>query len=132
MSYCLDTDILIYLVNGAPDVAAQVAARDMNELCISTVAAMEVMTGFEKKPGQPLRIERFNDLLSLVTVLPFDLEDARAAAKIRAVLERIGLKIGPQDMQIAGQALRRGLTLVTHNVRHFKRVPGLVAEDWSV
>jgi len=32
---------------------------------------------------------------------------------------------------IAGQALARGLTLVTHNVREFARVDGLTVEDWT-
>jgi tRNA(fMet)-specific endonuclease VapC len=75
-------------------------------------------------------VDRFNRLLSQVNVLPFDLADARAAAKVRAILEKSGQKIGAYDLQIAGQALHRGLTLVTHNLRHFKRVPGLAVEDW--
>ena len=31
----------------------------------------------------------------------------------------------------AAQCARLGLTLITHNVRHFKRVPGLAVEDWT-
>jgi len=33
---------------------------------------------------------------------------------------------------IAGQALARGMTLVTHNTNEFARVPGLQIEDWLV
>jgi tRNA(fMet)-specific endonuclease VapC len=130
MIYSLDTDTLIYLVNGAPDVAARVAALGYRDLCVSTMTAMEIFTGFEKMPGQTVRVDRFNRLLSQVNVLPFDLADARATAKVRAILEKSGQKIGAYDLQIAGQALHRGLTLVTHNIRHFQRVPGLVVEDW--
>ena len=32
---------------------------------------------------------------------------------------------------LAGQAVRRGFTLVTANVREFERVDGLMWEDWS-
>jgi tRNA(fMet)-specific endonuclease VapC len=42
-----------------------------------------------------------------------------------------GTPIGPHDVLIAGQALARGLVLVTHNTREFRRVPGLVVEDWE-
>ena len=131
MNYCLDSDTLIYFLNGRQGVAARFEGVSTAHLHISVVSVAEVLTGFEKAPGQTIAEQRFQELLAAVTVLPFELEDARVAAKIRAILEQAGFKIGPYDLQIAGQALRRGLTLVTHNVRHFKRVPGLAVEDWS-
>ena len=38
---------------------------------------------------------------------------------------------GPNDLMIAAIALAHGLTLVTHNVAEFRRVPGLTVEDWQ-
>jgi tRNA(fMet)-specific endonuclease VapC len=43
----------------------------------------------------------------------------------------MGQPIGPYDMMIAGQARSIGLILVTNNVKEFKRVPGLLLDDWS-
>jgi tRNA(fMet)-specific endonuclease VapC len=63
-------------------------------------------------------------------VLDFDREDARQAGEVRAQLALQGQPIGPYDILIAGQALARGLTLVTHNVGEFGRVGGLKIEDW--
>ena len=40
--------------------------------------------------------------------------------------------IGPYDIQIAAQGVSRGLTVVTHNMGEFSRVPGLKAEDWII
>ena len=62
-------------------------------------------------------------------VLDFDREDARQAGELRARLAAAGTPIG--DVLIAGQALARGLTLVTHNTGEFQRVPGLRIEDWE-
>lgn len=42
-----------------------------------------------------------------------------------------GRPIGAYDVLIAGQALVRALTLVTHNTGEFQRVPGLRVEDWE-
>jgi tRNA(fMet)-specific endonuclease VapC len=64
-------------------------------------------------------------------LLPFDDDDARAAGEIRATLEAVGRPIGAYDLLIAGQALRRGMTLVTANVSEFSRVAGLRWEDWA-
>ena len=40
-------------------------------------------------------------------------------------------RIGPNDTLIAAIALANGLTVVTHNTREFRRVPGLLVEDWE-
>ena len=64
-------------------------------------------------------------------MLSFDEEDARISGEIRAQLAKKGTPIGPYDVLIAGQALARGLTLVTANTREFSRVEGLRLVDWS-
>ena len=48
----------------------------------------------------------------------------------RAALEAKRTPIGPYDVLIAGQALARYLTLITRNIREFKRVRGLRFENW--
>ena len=62
----------------------------------------------------------------------FDDAAANRYAEIRSDLERRGLPIGAYDMQIAAIALSSGLTVVTHNVDEFSRVPHLSLEDWQV
>jgi tRNA(fMet)-specific endonuclease VapC len=46
-------------------------------------------------------------------------------------LEKSGTTIGPYDLLIAGQALARGLTVVTANASEFARVQGLGWVDWT-
>jgi len=75
------------------------------------------------------RLERF--LHQGPDVLAFTGSDAVSAAHIRATLEKQKQPIGPYDPLIAGQAIARGLTLVTANVGEFARVDGLQWEDWS-
>ena len=75
--------------------------------------------------------ERLAIFQDSVRILPFDEEDARAAGGIEAELRARGTPIGAYDILMAGQAVRRGLTLVTANVREFSRVQGLRWEDWS-
>jgi len=63
--------------------------------------------------------------------LPFDDEAAEKFGEIRATLARLGTPIGPYDLQIAAVAIVNGLTLVSHNMREFLRVPGLQLVDWE-
>ena len=63
-------------------------------------------------------------------MLPFDHEAAEAYALTRFALERMGRPSGERDLLIASIALARGLTVVTHNLSEFARVPGLQTEDW--
>jgi tRNA(fMet)-specific endonuclease VapC len=66
-----------------------------------------------------------------VDLLSFDDEDARVAGMVRAALEKKGTPIGPVDLLIAGQALARGMTVITANVGEFARVPRLSLVDWT-
>ena len=82
------------------------------------------------KSSQTTRNLELLDRMAFETV-PFDAADARAAGSVRNQLEAAGCPIGPYGLLIAGQALARGLTLVTANVREFQRVGGLDCEDWT-
>jgi tRNA(fMet)-specific endonuclease VapC len=62
--------------------------------------------------------------------LIFDNRAAYHFGQIRAELYRAGMPIGPYDMMIAGHARATGLILVTNNTKEFKRVPGLMIENW--
>lgn len=42
------------------------------------------------------------------------------------------LNVGKMDLRIASIALEIGATIVTHNLRDFGRIPGLLVADWTV
>ena len=71
-----------------------------------------------------------NRLLAAVTVLPFDEIAARHCGKLKDMLRRLGTPVAEPDIQIASIALHHMLPLVTHNRRHFARVPDLELVDW--
>ncbi len=79
-----------------------------------------------------MRIRLIDALFGTIQLLPLSVEDARAAAVLRASLHRRGRPIGPYDVLLAGSALTRGLCFVTANCREFERVSGLSIENWRV
>jgi tRNA(fMet)-specific endonuclease VapC len=71
----------------------------------------------------PENTERLRILLSGdLDLLDFDDEDARTAGQVRA-WSRTGTRSAPTTWLVAGQALRRGLTVVTANTSEFGRSP---------
>ena len=135
MRYALDSNVCIGFMNKHAGVRKRfLAALGRGErIAVPITVLFELMYGVYKsaRPDQNARsISEF--LEGPVDLLAFSHSDADAAARIRAALEREGTPIGPYDVLIAGQAVNRGLTLITANVREFSRVPGLTLEDWSV
>lgn len=135
MSYLLDTNACIALINDAP---ASVRSRFRKAsgssalIYVSAVVTLELWYGVAKSARRTLNAQRLETFLSgPVTVLPFEDEDSRVAGSIRAVLEVSRKPIGAYDLLIAGHALARQLTLVTANVSEFSRVKGLSWQDWA-
>jgi predicted nucleic acid-binding protein len=58
-------------------------------------------------------------------------EVSEAFGGIKAGLERKGDRIEDFDAAVAAHALAEGGVLVTANLKHMTRVPGLEVEDWS-
>jgi tRNA(fMet)-specific endonuclease VapC len=131
----LDTNVVIATINErVPHVRARFiqTLADGIAVGISAIVLFELWYGIAKSQRQADNTADLADFLSLdITPWPFDAEDAREAADIRAALERAGTPIGPYDILIAAQTRRRGATLVTANAREFSRVPGLRTEDWA-
>ena len=136
MTYLLDTNACIALINGTPkDVRRrfQRAIAKKATMLVSSVVAFELWYGVAKSQRKEANTQRLQAFLAgpLEWTL-FDEEDAREAGAVRAELEIAGRPIGAYDVLIAGQARRRGAAIVTSNVGEFDRVTGLKWEDWAV
>ena len=47
-------------------------------------------------------------------------------------LTRARVRMGTMDLRIASIALVHGATLLSRNLKHFRKVPGLIVEDWTI
>ena len=135
MTYLLDTNACIALINGTPKGVRrrfQRAIARQATVLVSSVVAFELWYGVTKSEYREANAARLSAFLSgPLEWTPFDDEDAREAGIVRAELERAGTPIGAYDVLIAGQARRRRATLVTSNAREFERVKGVKSNDWA-
>jgi tRNA(fMet)-specific endonuclease VapC len=130
MRYLLDTNVAIALLrDGDSKPARRIRREKPRDVAVSAIVAHELFYGAFKSRRAAENVALIDALQ--FEVIEFDREDARQAGEVRALLAACGGTIGPFDVLIAGQALARNLTLVTHNTGEFGRVPGLAIEDWE-
>ena len=134
MNLCLDTCVLVDVLRGAKPHYQQRLEAEMEAgavLHLSPVVAHELELGvlLSARPDHHRRlVER---LCSAMIRHDWTIDDACEAAKVRAELKRSGERIEAPDVFLAGQARRRGWTLITANRKHFSRIAGLDFTDWA-
>lgn len=89
-------------------------------LCIALITAGELACG----PQVDARAA-WESLVGRFKVLAPDVDACWAYGQTFRYLSDNGLLIGANDLWIAAIALARGLPVVTRDVSHFRRVPGL-------
>ena len=130
--FCFDTDVISAAMRPAPPMhlVRRLARTPIEEQCTTAITVGEILYG-AARAGRPGLVETLRALVtSAQPVIPFDEKAAEAYGPLRAELERRGQRLDGPDLRIAAIALSRDLTLVTGNVRHFERVPGLRIENW--
>jgi len=128
--FLLDTNILIYFFKGIGKVEQNLMSKAPKDIGMPAIVLFEIEVGIGKSKSPHKRIKQLSDLISVISVLPFGMKEARSAAQIRVQLEKKGILIGPMDILIGGTALAHQATLVTHNIKEFGRIKKLQLEDW--
>jgi len=106
-----------------------ISERGEGQVCTSIIVATELRFGAAKKGSERLT-NQLETVLAAMDILPFDDPADRRYGEMRQALERAGTPIGSNDLLIAAHTLAHGLILVTANEDEFRRVPGLVVENW--
>jgi tRNA(fMet)-specific endonuclease VapC len=134
MGVLIDASILIEAERGRLDLAAELASRPDDEFHLSVVTASELLHGVHRATRAEVQATRaafVEAVLDRFPMLDVDLGTARAHARLSAELATSGRLVGAHDLWLAAACLAHGLRIVTGNVREFRRVPGLVVEEWK-
>lgn len=129
--FLLDTNVCVELLRGrAPHLFERLRRFEIDEVAISSITMAELQYGVAKSARPARHAVLLAEFCAPLAILPFDNIAAETYGRVRAELERAGVSIGPLDTLIAAHALSLGLTVVTGNEREFRRVTGLLVENW--
>ena len=137
----LDTDVLTFIQRGSGEVYARLsqrlsAAKNL-PVCATIISFEEQMRGwlsYVSRAATPertiqgyLRLHALLEDFQTRPVLDFD-PDALA---VYQRLSKAKIRIATMDLRIAAIAIANDALLITRNLKDFRRVPELRAEDWS-
>ncbi len=132
IQYVLDTCVCIELIRGrsSESILARLKRKKAGTVGLSAITLAELQYGVAHSSDPNRNRIALAEFVAPLAVAPFDDPAASAYGALPRHLQRKGLPLGPMDMLIAAHALSLGATLVTGNEREFRRVPGLVVENW--
>ena len=125
MTYLADTDEVIDYLKGRFRAVITIEPLLADGVAISVITFGEVYEGIYTGLQREQQEEVFRRFLEGVPVLDVTREIARRFAISRGFLRKERLLIPAPDLLIAATALDHDLVVITRNVSHFDRVPGL-------
>jgi tRNA(fMet)-specific endonuclease VapC len=131
--YLFDTDTITNILKPAPSSRLQGKLTEVpaERQFISTITIYEIVYGAYKSDRTDHHLRNLRELLlPQVAIVDFDSEAAYVCGALRVELERSGAPLPLADLQVASIAIANELVLVTGNVGHFQRIPGLPVENW--
>ena len=134
MTYILDTNAVSALMKGDAAVVKHLAATTPAEVAIPQPVIAEIAFGLERLPRSKRRAAlqaRFDLLCAEIPRAEWTDAVSHMYGRVTATLERRGTRIEDFDAAIAAHALALDARLVTANLDHMTRVPGLRVEDWT-
>ena len=134
MKYVLDTNAVSALMKGEPVFLERLKRESRADVALPQPVLAEIAYGLERLPKSRRRTaleERFEAIRAELPRVEWTDPVSESFGAIKAELERRGRTIEDFDAAIAAHALAGGAILVTANLEHMLRIPGLRVEDWG-
>lgn len=132
MTYFLDTNVIIDLLNGNANVLKNFKSTFKKATVqIPDITYYEVLRGFYWKDPK-VQLSNFEIFTRTCGIKYMDLQTLRIAANQWAMLQRNGIPINDDgDILIGALTIQHNAILVTGNTKHFERFDGIRLENWK-
>jgi len=130
VKYLLDTDIIIYWMKGNRDISHKIVSEGFSNIAAADISKAELYYGAYKSLRTEANLAAITTLTERISFIPFNDPSQSIFGMIKADLERKGTRLDDVDLMIASTAIAFNLVLVTNNINHMQRIPGINIENW--
>ena len=128
--YLLDTCVCISMFRNEGHVREKLLNVGLDNCYISEITIAELYFGVAKAENKKRKLEDIKRVQQMFKVIPA-YSSFKEYGEIRHSLEHTGLRVDQFDLLIGATAIHHQMTLVTSNLKHFERMPGIKIESWK-
>jgi tRNA(fMet)-specific endonuclease VapC len=129
--YLLDTDTLIYFLKGNASVLAHFKANRNLPKAFSVVTYGELIYGCHKSQRMNENLAKVRHLAEIYPVIEVTRPVMECFGELKASLGSAGTSVDDFDLLIGCTALTMNYSMVTNNVKHYQKIPGLKVVNWA-
>ena len=130
VKYLLDTCVCISMFRNEGHVREKLLNVGLDNCYISEITIAELYFGVAKAENKKRKLEDIKRVQQMFKVIPA-YSSFKEYGEIRHSLEHTGLRVDQFDLLIGATAIHHQMTLVTSNLKHFERMPGIKIESWK-
>ena len=130
MQYLLDTNICISLLKNKYKIREKIISVNPKQCFISEITIAELYYGASKSNNKDERIHDVEFIAKNFEILPI-FPALELYGDLKTELEHDGNRIDDFDLLIGATALANNLIMVTDNIKHLGRLPGIIIENWK-
>jgi len=125
----LDTDICIFYFKGRYNLEETISVVGYENCFISEITLAELLYGAECSERPDYHKAVVNTFAKEIQIIPI-FPSIPSYPKEKARLRKLGTLIDDFDLLIGVTAIDNKCILVTNNSKYFKRLEGIIIEDW--
>ena len=129
--YLLDTDTLIYFLKGHPSVVTHFKASRNMPKAFSVVTYGELIYSCHKSQRMNENLAKVRRLAELYPVIDVTRPVMECFGELKASLSSTGTMVDDFDLLIGCTALTLNYSMVTNNIKHYQKIPGLKVVNWA-
>ena len=130
MRFLIDTNIIIYSLKNAGNGKDNFLKYKDDEMSLSVISYGELVFGAKKSGSVEKNLKTVEYIKSIFTLVDVTSDVMDVFGEIKAKIQKTGRIIDDMDLLIASTAIAENMILVTHNTKHFEKIPNLQIQDW--